>query len=69
VRDIDFSVAKETKITERMGAQIRLDIFNLPNHTNFGFPNAALYSTLNPGIITSTATTSRQIQFSAKFTF
>jgi hypothetical protein len=79
VRDIDFSIAKNTRITEGTSAQLRLDIFNLANHTNFGFPNAALYVgqdssgnvTPNPaaGQITSTATTSRQIQLSAKFVF
>ena len=79
VRDIDFSVAKATRITERTSAQLRLDIFNLANHTNFGFPNAALYigqdgsGNVTPngaaGQITSTATTSRQIQLSAKFIF
>lgn len=79
VRDIDFSIAKNTRITEGTSAQLRLDIFNLANHTNFGFPNAALYVgqdpagnvTPNPaaGQITSTVTTSRQIQLSAKFVF
>jgi len=79
VRDIDFSIAKATRITERTSAQLRLDIFNLANHTNFGFPNAALYvgqdgsGNVTPngaaGQITSTATTSRQIQLSAKFIF
>jgi hypothetical protein len=79
VREVDFSLSKNTKITERTNAQLRLDIFNLANHTNFGFPNAALYSgqdalgnvRANPtaGQITSTATTSRQIQLSAKFVF
>jgi hypothetical protein len=74
VREIDFSIAKATKITERTNVQLRLDIFNLLNHTNFSFPNAALYDSAvaaNPsaGLITSTATTSRQIQLSAKFTF
>jgi hypothetical protein len=80
VRDFDFSIAKNTKISERTSAQLRLDIFNLANHTNFGFPNAALYIGQsqagdvvfpNPaaGQITSTTTTSRQIQLSAKFVF
>lgn len=79
IRDIDFSIAKATRITERTSAQLRLDIFNLANHTNFGFPNAALYvgqdvsgnATPNgaAGQITSTATTSRQIQLSVKFLF
>jgi hypothetical protein len=69
VRDIDFSLAKNTKITERTSAQLRLDIFNLANHTNFGFPNASLAAGAAEGQITSTATTSRQLQLSAKFIF
>jgi len=69
VRDIDFSLAKNTKITESTSAQLRLDIFNLANHTNFGFPNASLAAGAAAGQITSTATTSRQIQLSAKFIF
>jgi hypothetical protein len=79
IRDIDFSIAKETRITERTSAQLRLDVFNLANHTNFGFPNAALYvgqdvsGNVTPngaaGQITSTATTSRQVQLSVKFIF
>jgi hypothetical protein len=69
VREIDFSVAKETKITERTALQLRLDIFNLANHTNFGFPSAALFTGATPGVITSTSTTSRQLQLSAKFNF
>lgn len=69
VRDVDFSVAKSTKISEKTSAQLRLDVFNLANHTNFGFPNANLYAGGVPGQITSTATTSRQLQFSAKLIF
>jgi hypothetical protein len=69
VRDIDFSLSKSTKITERMSAQLRLDIFNFANHTNFGFPNASLAAGAAEGQITSTATTSRQLQLSAKFIF
>ena len=79
VREVDFSLAKSTKITESTNAQLRLDVFNLANHTNFGFPNADLYTGYGPtgavlgngaaGQITSTATTSRQLQLSVKFTF
>jgi hypothetical protein len=69
VREIDFSLAKSTKITERTSAQLKLDIFNLANHTNFGFPNASLAAGAAEGQITSTATTSRQLQLSAKFIF
>lgn len=79
VRDVDLGVSKDTKITEHTILQLRLDVFNLTNHTNFGFPNAMLYTGVdasgigvpNPaaGLITSTSTTSRQLQLSAKFTF
>jgi hypothetical protein len=69
VREVDFSLAKNTKITERTSTQLRLDIFNLANHTNFGFPNASLAAGAAEGQITSTATTSRQLQLSAKFIF
>jgi Carboxypeptidase regulatory-like domain/TonB dependent receptor/TonB-dependent Receptor Plug Domain len=75
----DLALSKVVKISERMGLQLRAEAFNLTNHTNFGFPNAQLYTGVNPdgtgvanpsaGLITTTATTSRQLQFSAKFTF
>jgi hypothetical protein len=68
VRDIDIGVSKNTRINERANVLFRLDIFNIANHTNFGFPNANLSNGL-PGQITNTATTSRQLQLSAKFTF
>lgn len=83
VRELDMGIAKNTRITERSSLQIRAEAFNITNHTNLGFPSAALYTgstttpqgvqvgTPNPtaGQITSTATTSRQIQLSAKFSF
>ena len=74
VKEVDFSVAKNTQLTERTSLQLRLDIFNLANHANFGFPNAQLFTSLGmpngaAGQITSTTTTSRQLQLSAKFVF
>jgi len=69
VREVDFSLSKATKLTENKSLQLRLDIFNLANHTNFGFPNASLAAGSAAGQITSTATTSRQLQLSAKFSF
>jgi len=44
VREVDFSIAKNTKFTEGTSLQLRVDVFNLANHTNFGFPNAALFT-------------------------
>ena len=43
------------------------------NHTNLGTPNATVFSngaiSSSAGIITATATTSRQIQFGLKLVF
>ena len=34
----DFSIRKDTKIKERIGAQFRFDIFNLTNHPEYAIP-------------------------------
>jgi hypothetical protein len=34
--DVDFSIFKNTPITERVNTQFRVEMFNLFNHTNFG---------------------------------
>ncbi len=70
---VDFSLFKETAISERVGLQFRAEAFNLLNHTNYGTPNATVFSgtSVNPsaGLITATATFSRQIQLGLKLTF
>ena len=73
--NLDTSLRKETQITEGLRAQFRAEFFNVLNHTNFGTPNEVVYSaagtTPSPtaGVITSTASTSRQIQFGLKLLF
>jgi hypothetical protein len=72
----DFSVLKDTRIRERLNLQFRAEIFNLLNRANFNTPNLIVFTppTLaNPsglsgtaGAITSTSTTSRQVQFALK---
>jgi hypothetical protein len=72
----DFSVLKDTAIRERLNLQFRAEIFNLLNRANFNTPNLIVFTpptTTNPtglsgtaGAITSTSTTSRQIQFGLK---
>ena len=66
----DFSVLKETRIRERLNLQFRAEIFNLLNRANFNQPNAIVFtpSGVSPtaGAITSTSTTSRQVQFGLK---
>jgi outer membrane receptor protein involved in Fe transport len=37
-KNFDFSLAKDTKLTERLTMQLRADIFNLFNHPNFSNP-------------------------------
>jgi hypothetical protein len=36
--NMDFTVAKNTKLTERMNLQLRVDAFDLFNHPNYGQP-------------------------------
>jgi hypothetical protein len=73
--EVDFSAAKKTQLTERLGLQFRAEFFNILNHTNLTTPNEVVFSSATSGVsptagvITATATTSRQIQFGAKFEF
>jgi hypothetical protein len=75
VAELDISALKNTAITERVNMQFRAEFFNILNHTNFGTPNpvvftsASLISAPTAGVITSTATTSRQIQFGLKLSW
>jgi outer membrane receptor protein involved in Fe transport len=41
---VDFSVVKNTKITERIAAQLRVEMFNLFNRTNLALPSGTLGS-------------------------
>src|SRR5262249_51969260 len=70
---LDLSVFKSTSISERTRLEFRAESFNLLNRTNLGLPNPIVFSggTTSPsaGIITSTSTTSRQIQFALKLVF
>jgi hypothetical protein len=70
---VDISLIKNTSLTERVGLQFRAEAFNALNHTNFGPPNSIVFSgtSISPsaGLITTTATTSRQIQFGLKLLF
>jgi len=79
--EVDASVLKNMAISERVSLQFRAEFFNLMNHANYGSPNqtaftntgsaaAPVYS-INPtaGLITTLATTPRQIQFGLKLMF
>ena len=73
----DFSALKDTRLSEKVGLQFRAEFFNLLNRANFNTPNlitftpgatAAAAGVASPtaGAVTSTSTTSRQIQFGLK---
>jgi hypothetical protein len=72
----DFSVVKDTTIREGLRLEFRAEIFNLVDRANFNTPNLIVFtppSATNPtglsgtaGAITSTSTTSRQVQFALK---
>ncbi len=66
----DFSALKETSIHERLSLQFRAEIFNLLNRANFNTPNLIVFTPSGvsgtAGAITSTSTTSRQVQFGLK---
>ena len=66
----DFSVMKNTSITERLNLQFRAEMFNLLNRANFNTPNLIVFTPAGvsgtAGAINSTSTTARQIQFALK---
>jgi hypothetical protein len=76
--NLDFSIYKNnriTRISENFNVQFRAEFFNILNHPNFAVPvmpdNTDIFdSTGAPtgatGLLTSTTTTSREIQFALK---
>jgi hypothetical protein len=70
---LDVSLAKNCAVSERIKLQFRAEFFNALNHTNFATPNPIVFSSgavsSSAGLITATATTSRQIQFGLKLLF
>jgi hypothetical protein len=74
--DFDFSVFKNLRVTERISTQFRVEMFNVFNHPSFFVPfnNEALFNAngsavSNAGVIDTTSTDSRQIQFGLKINF
>ena len=66
----DLSFTKDTAIRESLRLQFRAELFNILNRANFNTPNAVVFtpSGVSPtaGVITSTSTTSREIQLGLK---
>lgn len=77
--DTDFSLIKNTKITERVSAQFRAEAFDIFNHPTFGDPNFIIKPTTPAGGLTSVINStrfpvgdfgsSRQLQLALKLEF
>jgi hypothetical protein len=65
--NVDLSLIRNFKLTERFGLSFRAEAFNALNHTNFGSPNVSI-GTANAGIISSAAS-ARILQLAMKVTF
>jgi hypothetical protein len=65
---LDSSLSKYFKLSERFNLEFRADAFNTLNHTNWGIPDAN-YQDSNYGAVTSASTTNRQMQFGLHLTF
>jgi len=77
VAQLDFSLIKTISLGEAAEVDFRAEFFNIFNRANFGNPETRVFS-LSRGVvrprsqagrITSTNTTSRQIQFGLKIIF
>jgi hypothetical protein len=77
LRNVDITLMKNNKITERLNAQFRVDLFNIFNFVNYATPLKASTQLFNQagapissaGTLTQTSTSSRQIQFAIKLIF
>jgi hypothetical protein len=75
--NLDMSLFKNNyvrRISEQFNIQFRMEVFNILNHANFNPPtaNSQVFNGdgstggLTPGLLDTTATTSRQVQFAVK---
>jgi hypothetical protein len=75
IAETDLSFAKKFSLTERLNLQFRAELFNLLNRTNLNNPNPVVFTSATSGpsptagVITSTSTSSRQVQFGLKLLF
>ena len=64
---VNLSVSRRLAIRESMSLQLRLESFNLPNHTNFNLPENRV-DIISGGTITR-AKNNRNFQLGAKLEF
>ncbi len=64
----DAGILKNTNITERMLLEFRAELFNVPNHPNFGLPASSISVPASVGRISS-AGDARTVQFGMRLRF
>jgi hypothetical protein len=78
--NLDFSLLKDFRVTERQRLQVRVEMFNAANHPEFsppsatwgtqsGTPSASFGLIRSSGTALGTVTTMREIQFAMKYIF
>jgi outer membrane receptor protein involved in Fe transport len=68
LQNVDLSLFREDRFTERIRMQLRAEAFNLLNHATFGIPQLN-FTNARFGQVTSTVSTARQIQLGLRFLF
>jgi hypothetical protein len=66
--NLDLTVARTFRITEKISIDFRSEFFNLFNDAHFSFPNTVV-NTPQAGSISETSSSARQIQFGMKILF
>jgi len=70
---LDTSLFKDFRLSEKRTLQFRAEAFNALNRANFAIPSPVVFSGANiaasAGVVTSTATSSRQLQMALKLLF
>ena len=68
VVNLDVSISRTFRISERVALDFRSEFFNIFNDAHFSFPNTVV-NTAPAGSISETASSARQIQFGLKLRF
>ena len=68
ILELDMAIVKRFALSERQNVIFRVDIFNVPNRTNFGIPVRFLEAPAF-GQAVNTITPGRRVQFALKYSF
>jgi hypothetical protein len=74
LKDVDLALEKDFKVHEKADITFRAEAFNVFNHANFGLPSSSPLASTgavsgSAGVITTTNTSSRQLQFALRVSF